>query len=79
MEGRVAFNPPPAGCGELVGIDPDTATEIGELLLGRRPGRRSEDEITVYKSMGHAVEDAAAASIVYQAAVEHGVGRIMRF
>ena len=55
MEGRVAFRLPPAGCGELAGIDPDTATEIGELLLGRRPGRRSEDEITAYKSMGHAV------------------------
>jgi len=79
VEGRVAFNPPPAGCGDLAGINPDTATEIGELLLGRRPGRRSEDEITVYKSMGHAVEDAAAASVVYRAAVEQGVGRTMRF
>jgi alanine dehydrogenase len=79
VEGRIAFNPPPAGCGELAGIDPDTATEIGELLLGLRPGRRSEDEITVYKSMGHAVEDAAAASIVYRAAVEQGVGRKLRF
>lgn len=78
VEGRVAFNPPPAGCGELTGIDPDTATEIGEVLLGRRPGRRSEDEITVYKSMGHAVEDAAAASIVYRAAMEQGAGRKMR-
>ena len=78
VEGRVAFLPPPAGCGELAGIDPDTATEIGELLLGLRPGRRSEDEITVYKSMGHAVEDAAAASIVYRAAVEQGVGRNLR-
>lgn len=78
MQGRVAFHPPPAGCGQLAGIDPDTPTEIGELLLGRRPGRRSEDEITVYKSMGHAVEDAAAASIVHRAAVEQGVGRNLR-
>ena len=79
VEGRVAFSPPPAGCGELVGIDPESATEIGELLLGRREGRRSEDEITVYKSMGHAVEDAAAASIVYRAAVEQGAGRKVSF
>jgi ornithine cyclodeaminase/alanine dehydrogenase-like protein (mu-crystallin family) len=79
VEGRVAFSPPPAGCGELVGIDPASATELGELLLGRRPGRRSEDEITVYKSMGHAVEDAAAASMVYRAAVEQGAGRKVRF
>jgi ornithine cyclodeaminase/alanine dehydrogenase-like protein (mu-crystallin family) len=79
VEGRVAFSPPPAGCGELVGIDPRSATEMGELLLGRRPGRQSEDEITVYKSMGHAVEDAAAAGIVYRAALERGVGRKVSF
>jgi ornithine cyclodeaminase/thiomorpholine-carboxylate dehydrogenase len=79
VEARVAFDPPPAGCGELAGIDPQSGTEIGELLLSRRPGRRSEDEITVYKSMGHAVEDAAAASIVYRAALELGGGRKVRF
>jgi alanine dehydrogenase len=79
VEGRVAFSPPPAGCGELVGIDPDSATELGELLLGRRPGRRDRDEITVYKSMGHAVEDAAAASIVYDAARAQGAGRTVAF
>jgi ornithine cyclodeaminase/alanine dehydrogenase-like protein (mu-crystallin family) len=79
VEGRVAFSPPPAGCGELVGIDPESATEMGELLVGRRPGRESEDEITVYKSMGHAVEDAAAAGIVYRGALEQGAGRKVEF
>ena len=79
VEGRVAFSPPPAGCGELVGIDPQSATEMGELLLGRRPGRASDEEITVYKSMGHAVEDAAAAGIVYRAALEQGMGRKVAF
>jgi alanine dehydrogenase len=79
VEGRVAFSPPPAGCGELVGIDPQSATEMGELLLGQRPGRQSDDEITVYKSMGHAVEDAAAAGIVYRAALERGVGHKVSF
>jgi ornithine cyclodeaminase/alanine dehydrogenase-like protein (mu-crystallin family) len=74
VEGRVAFSPPPAGCGELVGIDPQSATEMGELLLGKRPGRRTPDEITVYKSMGHAVEDAAAANLVYRRALEVGAG-----
>lgn len=69
-----AFLPPPAGCMELAGMDPNTATEIGEMLLGTRPGRRSHDEITVYKSMGHAVEDLAAASLVYREAVASGAG-----
>src|SRR5207244_2304051 len=53
---------------------PDRATEMGEMLLGTRPGRRSRDEVTIYKSMGHAVEDLAAASLVYRAAVAKGAG-----
>lgn len=69
-----AFLPPPAGCVELAGMDPERATEIGEVLLGKRPGRRSRDEITVYKSMGHAVEDLAAAALVYREALARGVG-----
>jgi len=75
VESRAAaFSPPPAGCMELAGIDPDKASEMGEVLLGKRPGRRSDDEITVYKSMGHAVEDLAAASLVYQEARARGAG-----
>jgi ornithine cyclodeaminase/alanine dehydrogenase-like protein (mu-crystallin family) len=70
----VAFQPAPVGCMELVGMDAGQATEIGEVLLGTRPGRRSREEITVYKSMGHAVEDLAAAGLVYRAAVAKGAG-----
>jgi ornithine cyclodeaminase/alanine dehydrogenase-like protein (mu-crystallin family) len=75
VESRAAaFQPPPVGCVELVGMDAEQATEMGEVLLGTRPGRRSREEITVYKSMGHAVEDLAAAGLVYRAAVAQGVG-----
>jgi ornithine cyclodeaminase/thiomorpholine-carboxylate dehydrogenase len=70
----VAFQPAPVGCMELVGMDAEQATEIGEVLLGTRPGRQSGEEITVYKSMGHAIEDLAAAGLVYRAAVARGVG-----
>jgi ornithine cyclodeaminase/alanine dehydrogenase-like protein (mu-crystallin family) len=38
--------------------------EIGEVLAGLRPGRRSDDEITVFKSVGNAVEDLAVAALV---------------
>ena len=55
-------------------MDADTITEVGEVLAGTRPGRTSKDEITVYKSMGHAVEDAAAARLVYDRARAEGVG-----
>ena len=69
-----ATNAPPAGAHELQGMDPDKLTEVGEVLAGTRPGRVSEDEITVYKSTGHAVEDAATARLVYDRARAQGVG-----
>src|SRR4051812_772165 len=72
-----AFDPPPVGCTELDGTDPVSATELGAVLLGRRPGRTRSDEITVYKAMGHVVEDIAAARLVYEAARAEHAGRII--
>ncbi len=69
-----ATNPPPAGAHELQGLDAARLTEVGEVLAGTRPGRVSEDEITVYKSTGHAVEDAATARLVYDRARAEGAG-----
>ncbi|HEX9100214.1 MAG TPA: ornithine cyclodeaminase family protein [Candidatus Dormibacteraeota bacterium] len=69
-----ATNPPPAGAHELQGLDADQLTEVGEVLAGTRPGRLSEDEITVYKSTGLAVEDAATARLVYDRARAEGAG-----
>lgn len=74
VETRRAFEMPPVGCSELAGRDPASGTEIGELLLGHGAGRKSRDEITVYKAMGHACEDMAAASLVYQRALREGMG-----
>jgi alanine dehydrogenase len=75
VETRLAFEPPPAGCGELAGFEPSVGTELGEVLLGQSLGRRSQDELTVYKAMGHAFEDMAAASLVYHRAKQDGVGQ----
>jgi ornithine cyclodeaminase/thiomorpholine-carboxylate dehydrogenase len=75
VETRRALAPPPVGCAELAGMDPSAATELGELLLGRAPGRRDDAELTVYKAMGHVVEDIAAAELVLAAAEREGVGR----
>jgi alanine dehydrogenase len=69
-----ASTPPPAGAAELQGLDPNNLTEVGEVLAGTKPGRRSADEITLYKSTGHAVEDAATARLVYDRAKAAGVG-----
>ncbi|GAC1373661.1 MAG: ornithine cyclodeaminase family protein [Ktedonobacteraceae bacterium] len=74
VETRMAFEPPPAGCGELTGLKPETGTELGEVLSGQRPGRQTDDEITVYKAMGHAMEDMVTANLVYQRALQHSRG-----
>jgi ornithine cyclodeaminase len=48
--------------------DSHIVAEIGEVLLGRIPGRRSPQEITVYKSLGHIVQDLAAVSYLHAGA-----------
>ena len=73
-----ALAPPPAGAPELVGLDPqDVHAELGELVAGTRPGRSSRDEITLYKSVGVAVQDVAAAALVLEAARERSLGRVI--
>jgi ornithine cyclodeaminase/alanine dehydrogenase-like protein (mu-crystallin family) len=48
--------------------------EIGEVLIGAAPGRRSPEELTVFRSLGLAVEDLAAAEYVVRRARETGIG-----
>jgi alanine dehydrogenase len=74
VETRQAFAPPPVGCIELAGFDPEQGTELGEVLLGRRSGRQTAEELTLYKSMGHAMEDLVASSLVYRRADKQGGG-----
>ena len=52
----------------------DIAGEIGEVLLGEKPGRTSPDEITIFDSAGLAVQDVICALHVYEKAVEQKVG-----
>ena len=71
-----ALAAPPAGAPELVGVSPaDVHAELGELVAGTKPGRSSLDEITLYKSVGVAVQDVAAAALVLAAARGRSVGR----
>ncbi len=77
--------PVPAGSSDLIepirdgviGADHIHA-ELGELVLGTRPGRTSRDQISLYKSVGVAVQDAAAAAVVLGAARARDVGREVR-
>jgi ornithine cyclodeaminase len=62
------------------GIGPDhILAELGELLLGAHPGRRADDELTVFKSLGLAVEDLAAAALCAERARERGIGTEVPF
>jgi len=59
-------------------IGPDhIRAEIGELLIGAAPGRSSDDELTVFKSLGLAVEDLAAAEHVLRRAEEEDAGTVV--
>jgi ornithine cyclodeaminase len=62
------------------GIGPDhIRAELGEVLIGSKDGRRSPDELTVFKSLGLAAEDLAAAEHVYARAREAGAGTTVAF
>jgi alanine dehydrogenase len=78
VESRLAFEPAPTGCYELQSVDRTTGTELGEVLNGERPGRTSAEEITLYKAMGHAIEDLVAAELVLRAAVREGAGQTVQ-
>jgi ornithine cyclodeaminase/alanine dehydrogenase-like protein (mu-crystallin family) len=59
--------------------DDHILAELGEVLLGQKPGRTAPDEITLFKSLGLAVEDLASAQYLYQQAVEKGIGTAVAF
>jgi ornithine cyclodeaminase len=46
--------------------DSHVVAEIGEVLMGKVPGRQSAEQVTVYKSLGHAVQDLAAVGWLYE-------------
>jgi ornithine cyclodeaminase/alanine dehydrogenase-like protein (mu-crystallin family) len=65
---------------EAGAIGPDhIRAEIGEVLIGDKPGRLADDELTVFRSLGLAVEDLAAAEYVVRRAREAGAGTEVEF
>ena len=85
VESRAAaLAPPPAGSNDIAMAIAEGAmtrehvhAELGELVSGLRPGRADPAQITLYKSVGVAVQDAAAAAMVLEAARRDGVGRVI--
>ena len=52
----------------------ESVTELGRIVAGRDPGRTSEDDITIFKSNGIALEDISTALRVYNLARDRGIG-----
>lgn len=84
VESRAAaLAPPPAGAVELLraierhAIDPADVAEIGQVAAGTAAGRTDGDQLTVYKSVGVAAQDAAVAALVLAAAVREGTGTVV--
>jgi ornithine cyclodeaminase/alanine dehydrogenase-like protein (mu-crystallin family) len=72
-------------CGDLLWLEArgsfrwDMAHELQEVVAGRVKGRPAEDSITLFESMGVALEDIAAAQLVYHKAREQGIGQELPF
>jgi ornithine cyclodeaminase/alanine dehydrogenase-like protein (mu-crystallin family) len=49
------------------------AAELGEVIAGVAPGRQSDQEITIFKSLGQAIEDVVTADLVYRKALAAGL------
>lgn len=77
---QAALAPFPSGAADLRAafeegsLEETTIAEIGEILTGARPGRSSPEQITIYRSVGVAVQDAAAASLVLETAHRRSAG-----
>lgn len=82
VESRAAtLAPPPAGANDIAWPIRDgritaehVRAELGELVAGTRPGRTDAAQLTLYKSVGVAVEDAAAAALALRLARERHLG-----
>ncbi len=56
-------------------LDPSTVVQIGAIANGTAPGRRDDQQITYFKSVGNAAQDVAVANIAYQSALQNNVGQ----
>ena len=55
-------------------LDASSIVPLGEVLIGKHPGRRSEDEITLFDGTGVGLQDLAVAAVAVQRARERGLG-----
>jgi len=66
-----------AEAGDLIKAGASIDAELGEIINGDKPGRRDDEQITFFKSVGMAAQDAAAAAAVLTAAEVQGLGTVI--
>jgi alanine dehydrogenase len=52
----------------------DVCAELGDIIIGKKPGRTSKEEVLIFDAIGTTLQDAAAAVVVYQKAFEIDAG-----
>ena len=57
----------------------DIHAEIGEIILGKKPGRENPDEVTIFDTVGMAIQDIVTAAMLYKGALEKGLGTRYEF
>jgi alanine dehydrogenase len=57
----------------------DIHAEIGEIILGRKPGRENPEELTIFDTVGMAIQDVLTAAMLYKGALEKGLGTRYEF
>ena len=67
-----------AEAGDIIIAKATIDAEIGEIINGDKPGRQNDEEITFFKSVGLAVQDAVTAGAVLKAAEEKGLGTVIQ-
>jgi ornithine cyclodeaminase len=55
------------------------AGDLGDVILGKIPGRTSAEDLTLFKSVGLAIQDVSAAKAVFDEAAKRGVGTEFQF
>jgi ornithine cyclodeaminase/alanine dehydrogenase-like protein (mu-crystallin family) len=51
--------------------------ELGEIVAGTKPGRSSDDQVTLFKSVGNAVQDVSVGARILQEAIRKGLGTVV--
>jgi ornithine cyclodeaminase/alanine dehydrogenase-like protein (mu-crystallin family) len=58
-------------------LDPEELIELGEVVTGTQPGRTDNEQVTVFKSVGLAIQDLCAAAAALERASRDGVGTMV--